>query len=832
MCGKTNPGDLEVCQYCQARLKPLVVGAQPQAPLSPKGAEPDADIPEWLRALRPDPGFESVPENEPEELPDWLATDNKESSAEQTSSSSSTSTDWMTSLREESIQGKGELQATSQASGEGVAQEPAKADEIPDWLTGMRSESGDAFEAEGVEESSVHPFAPDETPESDPEWLKRISTPAEESPEESVSQKDEADFLTGLREQGERPIDIEPAEEAQPSLEEPNNLPDWLSDVGSTQETGQPEGTQDWLASQAPATEEVLAPEDNVPTWLAEYDETPQAVESPTSPVELGTKSLEPGAEVEAVPAPPPSTGVAQETSPDWLAGLASSKAVETSEGGVTKETPAMDVPDWLKSFAAASVVENVFSPETPGQAPDTTLDWLETQGEATAFQEESQAEATPSTEPEAVAPFTLEEEGLPLPLDQGDIPEWLGEPPGEEISSMSGAPPTEQGSDLAEAELPTWLSAMRPVEMAAPEAPVFEESDKPLEGSGPLAGLRSVLPGEYEVGKIKPPPSYTVKLQVSETQQAHASLVESLVKSEGEVGKVSARKVSGHQILIVVGIFALLLLAILWPVFTGSQDVGLPAYAPETVDTSSLVSSLPAKAPVLLAVDYEPGLAGEMEATANGVIDQLMLKGAYLTMVSTSPNGPAQAEKLIQSVDLNSGHTYQDISQYANLGYVPGGAAGLRSFAESPKRIMPYALNASGDQSVWDVPPLSSVNSLADFDMVAVITENPYTARTWIEQVQPLLGKTPLIMVLSAQAEPVVRPYYEGLPRQVQGFVAGLAGGAAYENMTGRLSTARKYWDAYSLGISVIAAILIIGGLVNLVLALISKQKPKAGEA
>lgn len=80
-------------------------------------------------------------------------------------------------------------------------------------------------------------------------------------------------------------------------------------------------------------------------------------------------------------------------------------------------------------------------------------------------------------------------------------------------------------------------------------------------------------------------------------------------------------------------------------------------------------------------------------------------------------------------------------------------------------------------------------------------------------------MGEKPLVMVVSAQAEPVVRPYFEGEPKVVQGIVAGLPGGASYESMIGRSNLARNYWDAYGLGISLIVIMLLVGGVINIIL-------------
>jgi hypothetical protein len=102
---------------------------------------------------------------------------------------------------------------------------------------------------------------------------------------------------------------------------------------------------------------------------------------------------------------------------------------------------------------------------------------------------------------------------------------------------------------------------------------------------------------------------------------------------------------------------------------------------------------------------------------------------------------------------------------------------------------------------------------------MVLVITDDPDVARSWVEQVQPLLDLegngqgVPLVLVVSAQAEPLVYPYYYTTPRQVSGLVSGISGGAFYESIHGP-SLARRYWDAYNIGL-ILAVLVIAGGSV-----------------
>jgi hypothetical protein len=109
------------------------------------------------------------------------------------------------------------------------------------------------------------------------------------------------------------------------------------------------------------------------------------------------------------------------------------------------------------------------------------------------------------------------------------------------------------------------------------------------------------------------------------------------------------------------------------------------------------------------------------------------------------------------------------------------------------------------------------------------IVTDNADSARTWIEQTTSSRGAIPVVVISSAQAAPMIQPYYAS--KQITGLVSGLYGGAVYEqNNAGRPGTARNYWDAYSLGMLIAMVFVLGGGLWNLALGL--RDRASAREA
>jgi len=841
MCGKPNPADRDECQYCGARLKPLI--AQPGepeagAPFSPGDFEgapeeaadlppmPEGAVPDWLQALRPE-GEEAGPAGEDEgeamledtELPDWLGEGALDDEAPPLPGSGAASEgglpDWpfLSPRPDEAGQEPEQPEATdegelpdwlsgAQPEGEeaGEAPEASSEGELPDWLSGAQPEGEEAGEAPDASNGGGLPDWPFLSPRPD-------DTGQEPEQPEAVDEGELPDWLSGAQHEGE-----EAGEALEPSSE--GGLPDWpfLSprpdEAAASQEPEQPEAIDegelpDWLSATQPEGEEA-----------GEAAEQPEALDESELPdwLSAAEPQEEAAGEESALHAEP----FLPESQDEEAAPTAAFSSTEEPAAG--EEEQAFDLPE------APGAAAYPFAPE------ESDLDWL---------QAEEAPQAGEEGAPEHVAPFEAGFEGEAELLEEGELPGWLTgaaeeeQPEGEASQEQVSEPEPAAAESLDEARVPGWLAELRPVDTStlpepAPEAPESEVT------SGPLSGLKGILPAEPDVARAKRAPVYSVRLQVAESQAANAQLFTSLIENEGAARPRPTKAAQTSSRVARLLIFLVLLGAVLWPVLTGSQNTALPQIPAEIAATGNLIEALPPGAPVLLAVDFEPGFSGELEAASSAVVDHLMRQGAYLALVSTTATGPLQAERLVSNLNLSGGHAYAGIDQYANLGYIPGGPGGLRSFAEAPRRTLPFALSEEGAAAdrVWTSGPLQEVEQLSDFALALVLTENPDTARTWIEQVQPMLGSAPLVMVSSAQADPLIRPYFAGQPAQVEGLVSGLAGGAAYESYTGRDGTARLAWDAYAFGLPVAAGLIILGALLAWISSSMSSRRRRRRQA
>jgi len=371
----------------------------------------------------------------------------------------------------------------------------------------------------------------------------------------------------------------------------------------------------------------------------------------------------------------------------------------------------------------------------------------------------------------------------------------------------------------LVPADLPSWLKEMRPVEAVAVSSPIAADKElEKIESAGPLAGLKGILPAEPDASQSLKPKTYSVKLHVTDEQKYQSILLADMVKAEGTAIPIPASPTITSQHLMRIGIASLLFLIILSSLITGMPEVGVPAATSDFSDVFRIIESIQPGVPVLLAVDYNPAYSGEMDFPISLVINHLIRHNAYLTFVTSISTGAIQTERLLTLAN-------QELSmpeQYTNLGFIPGGATGLSRFAQAPKQVLPIDIKG---KPAWIVPNIQGVQSISDFSLLIVVTENPDIARSWIEQVVPHLAGSPIVMVVSAQAEPLIRPYYYAYPKQIQGFISGLAGGVGYTSLLESGSRYINYWPAYNLSMLFAGLFIAVGGIVNLALAYRARQ-------
>jgi len=714
--------------------------------------------------------------------------------------------------------------------------QPASSQEDLDWLNNLGSTPAPSFDMP----TPAQPVSSQE----DLDWLNNLGdtpTPSFESstPAQPASSQEDLDWLNNL---GGTPPSFDTPTPAQP-VSSQEDL-DWLNNLGGTSAPSfdattpaQPVSSQedlDWLNNlggtpapsfDTPTPAQPVSSQEDL-DWLTNLGGTPATpsfeASTPAQPAssqeDLDWLNSLGGVSTSAESAP---SSFAQPENTDWLNEIdnqpASMSLLTPRQTAPLSEEARDSMPDWLKSATEGSSM-----PPLGG----TSMDWFTSK--------DKPADDVSQQFDDLTSQAADQTQGMPASFDQNilstpsnsaplsnqdidslfavDMPDWLSqaEPTTDTPATQQGAIPSGPDDTLSPVNLPSWVQAMRPVEAAISDVSAVS-IDQNTEQEGPLAGLRGVIPFA-PIGSALRPKSISLKLQATEEQQAGASLLEQILTSETTSRPLKATPFVASQRILRWALSAVFVIVLGVMIGMGTQLMPVSAALPVAVsDASNVVATMPDEAPVLIVIDYEPALSGEMEAVAGPLLDQMtVLRHPTYSFVSTSPNGSALVERLMTNTKINQpapdGLGYQTGDQYFNLGYLPGGSAGVRGFTEQPKVILPSA----------------TITQFSDYAAVIVITDHAESGLVWIEQLElmkqtnPTLANQPLLILASAQAGPLLQPYVSS--KQVAGMVYGLSDAARYEFVNNsRPGIVRSYWDAFGVGLFMAILAIVLGSLWSL---------------
>lgn len=832
-CGENNTSDMEFCRNCQSRLQPLTgplkgedKAIKPgQIPTNKSTAELEPMLPQWLKDARgtarteeqpatPVPPQQAAPpqkaaapvgdflsglqsqasDEDEDEVPDWLASITGETSKPKDAAAEPSDVRWV-----------------EMGNRDDYAQnDDAKDAETPSWLAGLQP-----LEPQADEKDELTDWFRNTTDDKQPTYQDPapIFERPFEQPSPSIAETpadDTPDWLRRMASDAKTEVNPEPiqADVYQDAPELPLETPDWLQNLGGAEAAQPTEFEPVRFEESSPAESEAdELPSFDIPDWMKSSSEPEKPLQD-TTPRWLREESSQNDAEV-----------------PAWLSGTGSFQLSEQAE----EETPVQpdesaSIPAWLQAAAPQHSIEEEPAPQA---APAEDTDWLSSLKSLEADQQQTlPAEEELPDLPFESTPLSFEAEPQAAENAEelfAEMPNWLSNAMDLPASAAMPTPITNEDA-LSPSELPSWVQAMRPVDASASQ-PVSLSSDQTLESRGALAGLQGVLPAVPGYMPTSKPKTYSIKLTASDEQLAHAEILEQILAAEAAPVPLESFAVLRASRSLRWLIAALLLIVTITTVALRTQIFALPLGVPnEMRDLLFISQNIPNNAPILVAVDYEPSRAGEMEAAAAPLLDNLMLlKAPRLTFIATNETGALLAERFMAGP--LAVHNYTDRVSYLNLGYLPGGQLGIRAFAQNPVITSPLDISL---QPAWETAPLEGVTALNQFTAMILITDNADAARIWIEQTQALRGDIPFIIVSSAQAAPMIQPYYNSA--QVTGIIPGLQGGAIFEQYNAsRPGTARSYWDAYSLGMLLAVLLVLGGGLWSVISGL--RERTDAGE-
>lgn len=730
---------------------------------------------------------------------------------------------------------------------------PLTSESQPDWMAEFTTADSEAFaqqlesKLEALEEDADSGFAAGFTDElsalagDGDEWLadNTASDEIEAAEPDEVSEAVDdlavepeslPDWLSGLG--GNDTLVTEPSDSDDiftdlfAPVEADSDILDWISDEEPATEFGLPleadetEAAEtaampetDWLSEMVAMGDEAFAAEE---AELAADTEAPQP---PASPFE------EPASDLFAADWP-------EEELDDDTEQEDTEAGASLSEWGNADSllVDALDeeLPDWLDELGAPVGDGTEIEPEGPASTSESMPDWIAQMKPGSGFSGSGLIESSglpDLTESYSDLPGELVGQGLPdwlqdadeiaavpvVPLEESvDIPDWLADSiPAE--SGFSGT--TDQLSEddkewtavlqdlppaapiqerMAKAEIPDWILALQPGNLGDEDTSAVEEA-APVHEGGPLAGIRDVIviePVIAETGSNRTVPSFTI----SQEQLSQAALLKQLALVDKRTAQTFQRNETSSSGLVRLLLAGLLLAAILLGLLRPNLLRQAPAIVPARLTTAHSAIENAAGKPVLLAVEYTPAMAGELDVQMEMILAQLAANGSPVVTVSQSAAGTAVTQRLAADIPT--------------LGLLPGQSVGLRQLGDclagktACKSLAGKTLTGAMQQS------------LANVDLIIVLTGERDSLVGWLEQVA-LSGNIPMVAGVTQSLAPVALPYLD--TAQLQGMIGGLPETAVYQqellNQTPD-DTIMRQLGAQTLAQLLAAVLLLVGGL------------------
>jgi len=248
--------------------------------------------------------------------------------------------------------------------------------------------------------------------------------------------------------------------------------------------------------------------------------------------------------------------------------------------------------------------------------------------------------------------------------------------------------------------------------------------------------------------------------------------------------------------------IYCVLLIALAIPLL---RPIGIPlAVNPKTRAIYNIIENLnPATDVVMLSLDYDPAGIAELHPQAIAVVTHLANRGIKWVGVTFMPDGPMMMERVASFLE-GKGLKYG--TDFATLGYMPGGENAIRLFALDTLSI---PVDMRGNKTA-DLPVMKGITTAKDFALIFQISGfQLYEA--YVRQVADPMNVR-YVLGLVTVSVPIATPFVNS--GQIKGLLPGLRGAAEYEILIGAPGAAASMMDAQSMGHLVMIGFIVLGNV------------------
>ena len=254
--------------------------------------------------------------------------------------------------------------------------------------------------------------------------------------------------------------------------------------------------------------------------------------------------------------------------------------------------------------------------------------------------------------------------------------------------------------------------------------------------------------------------------------------------------------------------IFLLIAISVSVPLFLHAEQT--ITITPEVRGISDTIANLPAGSRVILACDYDPGSAAEIQPMTVTFLKQALTRHLRVIIMGLWPQGPQQAD-----IALREALTDPRVAavapkygiDYINLGFQSGNEVVIQRMGSSIPATFPR------DARGRDVSNFPIMQGVKDFSAIAYVFNVSAGYPGTVEWVQFAGDRfhTRIGTGSTAVQAPQVYPYF---PRQLTGVLGGMKGAAEYEEITGFEGKGTRFMLAQSCAHVVVVLFVVVGNV------------------
>lgn len=214
----------------------------------------------------------------------------------------------------------------------------------------------------------------------------------------------------------------------------------------------------------------------------------------------------------------------------------------------------------------------------------------------------------------------------------------------------------------------------------------------------------------------------------------------------------------------------------------------------------------------VLMAWDYEPSVAGELEPMAIAFARHCCEKQAKLYFMTLLPVGPQMIEQTITNVIRKDFPDMEYGKDYVNLGYKSGYEGVIKVIVTDLRGL--YTTDFRGT-NIDQIPMCRDVKNIQDMDLIVNVSGSYPGSKEWV-----IFGVTPYqdkLRMVSGNTGVQATMLYPYVPEQLAGLLGAIKGAAEYETLVAEKYLGERPDEKYlganrRMGPQLVAHLLMVG--------------------